>query len=733
VSAPAATRIELPVEGMTCASCASRIERKLNRLDGVHASVNYATERATVEYDPTLAGAELIADTIEHTGYHAVLPTAAARTDAPADGSTAAIARRLLASSLLTAPVLALAMIPSLQFDGWQWLSLVLASTVVVWGGLPFHRAALLNLRHGTATMDTLISVGTLAALGWSVVAILFLGAGGTDYRMSYEWRLGAGGSSDDIYLEVAAVVTTFVLTGRYFESRAKRRAGAALRALLELGARDVALLENGRERRVPVEQLRVGDLFVVRPGERVATDGIVVEGHSAVDRSLLTGESMPVEVRPDDTVAGATVNEGGMLTVRATAVGADTALAQIGRLVVAAQSGKAEAQRLADRVSAVFVPIVIALSLAALAFWLLEGAGAAYAFQAAMAVLIVACPCALGLATPTALLVGTGRGAQLGILIKGPEVLEQTRAVTTIVLDKTGTITEGRMSVAELLPEPGVTSEELLRLAGAAATGSDHPASRAIAERAAATLRSVPAASDASSVSGSHAQATVEGHLVCVGRGADVPDQLAARGTIAQVTRNAVPIGYVVLSDAIKPTSAEAIGDLRRLGLTPVLLTGDNRHTARAVAEAVGIDRFVAEVLPAAKADEVRRLQQQGEVVAMVGDGVNDAPALAQADLGLALGTGTDVAIEAGDLTLVSGDLRSAADAIRLARRTLATIRGNLFWAFGYNIVLLPLAFAGELNPMLAAAAMALSSIFVVTNSLRLRRFSSRRQEAPA
>ncbi len=733
MSATAPTRIELPVEGMTCASCAARIERKLNRLEGVHASVNYATERATVDYDPTLAGTGLIADTIEHTGYHAVLPTADGRADTVQDDSAARIARRLLASAAMTAPVLALAMVPSLQFDGWQWISLMLASAVVIWGGLPFHRAALRNLRHGTATMDTLISISTLAALGWSVVAMLFLGAGGTDYRMSYDWRLGAGGSSDDIYLEVAAVVTTFVLAGRYFESRAKRHAGAALRALLELGARDVALLADGRERRVPIEQLQVRDLFVVRPGERVATDGIVVDGQSAVDGSLLTGESMPVEVRPGDAVAGATVNQGGVLTVKATAVGADTALAQIGRLVVAAQSGKAEVQRLADRVSAVFVPVVIALSLAALAFWLLEGAGAAYAFQAAMAVLIVACPCALGLATPTALLVGTGRGAQLGILIKGPEVLEQTRTVTTIVLDKTGTITDGRMSVTELLPEPGVTVEQLLRLAGAAAGGSDHPASQAIAERATKTLGALPVATDAVSVSGLHTQATVEGHRVRVGRGTDVPVELAARGTIARVTRDGAPIGYVVLSDAVKPTSAEAIRDLRQLGLTPVLLTGDNRHAARAVAEAVGIERFVAELLPAGKVDEVRRLQEQGEVVAMVGDGVNDAPALAQADLGLAIGTGTDVAIEAGDLTLVSGDLRSAADAIRLARRTLATIRGNLFWAFGYNVVLLPLAFAGELNPMLAAAAMALSSIFVVTNSLRLRRFRSRRQEAPA
>jgi Cu+-exporting ATPase len=726
----AATRehLELPVEGMSCASCAGRIERRLNGLDGVHATVNYATERATVDFDPGRAEPRLILRTIEETGYRAQLPGA---NTVPAPSATDRRIRvRLAVSASLSLPVLLLAMVPSLQFDGWQWISFALTSVVVFWGGAEFHRASLSALRHGAATMDTLISIGTLAAWAWSAVAILFLDAGGLHYRMSIDWSLQTGGSAgEDLYLEVAAVVTTLVLAGRYFEARAKRRAGAALRALLELGAPEATLLVDGAERRVPTAQLVVGDTFVVRPGERIATDGLVLHGVSGVDRSLLTGESVPVDVAPGDSVTGSTVNGEGRLVVRATAVGADTAVARIGRMVTAAQSGKADAQRLADRVSAVFVPIVIAVSGAALAFWLLDGAGAAEAFGAAVAVLVVACPCALGLATPTALLVGTGRGAQLGVLIKGPEVLEQTRRVTTIVLDKTGTVTTGQMRVAEVVATGDVTAARLLQLAGAAAAASDHPVSRAIAAHARAAGR-LPAATDARTLPGRGAEAKVDGHTILVGRGRDLPHAIDPDGTVANVMYDGRPIGQIRLTDAVKPEAAEAITELRRLGLEPFLLSGDNDAAVAAVARSVGIDRYRAGVLPEHKATEVRRLQEAGAVVAMVGDGVNDAPALAQADLGLAMGTGTDVAVEAGDLTLVSGDLRAAGDAIRLARRTLAVIKGNLFWAFAYNVVLIPLAFAGLLNPMLAAAAMACSSLFVVTNSLRLRSFRSHREE---
>ena len=738
MSAPAPERLELPIEGMTCASCANRIEKRLNKLDGVEASVNYATENAAVSYDPAVVSPDELVAAVEAAGYGARLSAPAeAGLEAAAEDPSLPLRRRLLVSAALSVPVLLLAMVEPLQFDYWQWLSLQLATPVVLWGGWPFHRAAWLNLRHGTATMDTLISVGTLAAWGWSVVALFFLGAGEPGMRMPFDLVLDRSESAGQIYLEVAAVVTTFILAGRYFEVRAKRQAGAALRALLELGAKEVTILgEDGVERRIPLDELRVGDSFVVRPGEKIATDGVVEAGVSAVDKSLLTGESVPVEVGPDDAVFGATINVGGRLVVRATGVGADTALAQIARLVTEAQSGKAPVQRLADRVSGVFVPIVIALAVATLAFWLGAGAGSAFAFAAAVSVLIIACPCALGLATPTALLVGSGRGAQLGILIRGPEMLESTRRVDTIVLDKTGTVTTGTMALAEVVPASGVDRDEALRLVGALEAASEHPVGRAIAAAAGAGLP-VPAAFR--NREGLGVEGVVDGHAVAAGRvslldewGISLPPELAAAQARAErAGRTAVVAAWdgaaraaFVVSDAIKPTSREAVERLRGLGLQPVLLTGDNEQTAQAIAAEAGIEEVVAEVLPAGKADVVRRLQADGRVVAMVGDGVNDAPALAQADLGLAIGTGTDVAIEASDLTLVSGDLRAAADAIRLSRRTLATIKGNLFWAFAYNVAALPLAAAGLLNPLIAGGAMALSSVFVVSNSLRLRRF---------
>jgi Cu+-exporting ATPase len=738
----APNQIELSIGGMTCASCASRIEKKLNRMDGVTATVNYATEKAFVTVDGEVDAQDLIA-TVEKTGYTAALPPPPASAGDPQETEPVdelrSLRTRLFTAIALSVPVIVLAMVPAWQFTYWQWASLTLAAPVVVYGGLPFHRAAWTNLRHGAATMDTLVSLGTLAAFGWSLWALFFGTAG--EPGMTHPFSLAVGGDGmDAIYLEAAAGVTMFILAGRYFEARSKRRAGAALRALLEMGAKDVTVLRNGAEVKIPVAQLAEGDRFVVRPGEKIATDGVIEDGTSAVDASMLTGESVPVEVAPGDTVVGATVNAGGRLIVRATRVGADTQLAQMAKLVEQAQTGKAAAQRLADRISGVFVPIVIALAVATLGWWVGTGNGWTAAFTAAVAVLIIACPCALGLATPTALLVGTGRGAQLGILIKGPEVLESTRRVDTIVLDKTGTVTTGRMTLVATLAVEGQDDSELLTRAAAVEAASEHPIAQAIA-KAGAERTPLPLVTGFKNLEGLGVTGTVDGHRVLVGRPqllrehgylipADIEQALAAA---QQSGQTAVVAGWdgqvrgiLAVADAIKPTSREAITALRGLGLTPVLLTGDNETVARAVAADVGIDEVIAEVLPAGKVDVVARLQDQGKVVAMVGDGVNDAAALAQADLGLAMGTGTDVAIEASDLTLVRGDLLAAADAIRLSRRTLRIIKSNLFWAFAYNVAALPLAAAGLLNPMIAGAAMAFSSVFVVANSLRLRRFTS-------
>ncbi|MFJ4652633.1 heavy metal translocating P-type ATPase [Nocardia sp. NPDC088792] len=744
MSAPAPERsIELDIGGMTCASCASRIEKKLNRMDGVTATVNYATEKAKVHFAESVTPDELIAKVID-TGYTATVhdPEPVKTADSGEHSAPSAaqqLRQRLLVTLSLAVPVIAMGMIPALQFTNWQWLSLTLTAPIVVWGGAQFHRAAWINARHGAATMDTLISLGSLAAFAWSVYALFFGDAGMPGMKHPFSFAIERGNSSSALYFEVAATLITAILAGRYFETRSKEKAGSALRALLELGAKDVSVLRDGVESRIPVGELRVGDRFLVRPGEKIATDGVVTHGSSALDMSMLTGESVPVEVSPGDQVVGATVNAGGLLTVRATRVGSDTQLAQMAALVEEAQNGKAPVQRLADRVAGVFVPIVIAISVAALGFWLGTGAAASTAFGAAVAVLIIACPCALGLATPTALLVGTGRGAQLGILIKGPQVLESTRRIDTVVLDKTGTVTTGRMTLAETIPADGVDADELLTVAAAVEHGSEHPVAKAVV--AVAHQRELPVERVEQFVShgGKGVQGLVGQRAVVIGRtelledwSITLPESLAeakiraerAGQTAIVVAWDGVARGVLVIADAVKPTSARAISEMRALGLTPVLLTGDNAATARTVADAVGIDEVIAEVLPSDKLDVVKQLQDRGKVVAMVGDGVNDAAALAQADLGLAMGAGTDVAIQAADITLVRDDLRSVPTSIRLSRATLRTIKGNLFWAFGYNVAAIPLAAAGLLNPMLAGAAMALSSVFVVSNSLRLRRF---------
>lgn len=741
----AAVEIDFGVTGMTCTSCSARVERKLNKVAGVEATVNYATETASVRYDPASTTPTQLIDVIRGAGYDAFEVTesepATSLDDAPATADPSDTARdrhaeelktRLVYSAVLALPVFLMSMFGQLQFNNWQWLAFALASPVYFWGGWPFHRATLRNLRHGSFTMDTLISLGTSAAYLWSVWALFIGNAGDPAMRMHMSFTAHAHGGVDEIYLESAAMVIVFLLLGRWFETRAKGRSGEALRSLLNLGAKDAAVIRDNREVRIPIQSLQVGDVFVVRPGEKIATDGVVVEGTSAVDQSMITGESVPVEVSQGSHVTGATMNTSGRLLVTAQRVGADTTLAAMGRLVAEAQSNKAPVQKLVDKISQIFVPAVIVISLITLAVHLATGSATADAFAAAVAVLIIACPCALGLATPTALLVGTGRGAQMGLVIKGPEMLEQARNIDTVVLDKTGTITTGDMQVRKVHALSDWQEQDVLRLAGAVEHASEHPIARAITAAAVAQTRTgtLPKVTDFKNQAGHSVAGTVEDHRVWVGRPSDgeATQQVKAaenEGATCVVVRIDDHLaGVISVRDTVKEHARLSVEKLTAMGLTPVLLTGDNAGAAAAVAREVGIpaDRVISGVLPENKVQTVEQLQREGRVVAMVGDGVNDAAALTQADLGLAMGAGTDVAIEASDITIMNNDPRSIANAINLSRRSLRTIKGNLFWAFAYNVILIPVAALGLLNPMFAGAAMALSSVFVVTNSLRLR-----------